>query len=323
MSPHPRATRTAVAAPARRPERRPRAILALATLLVSAMAAGADGDIDNFWEYDNPAASEQRFRAALGRGDRNRDLELQTQIARTYSLRRQFDEAHRILDQVQPALGDSSARVRARYLLERGRTLRSAGDKAAAQPIFLQAYEVALGGDETGLAVDAAHMLALVTPMEAAAGWTDTGVTLARASTDPKAVALLPALLNNHAWNLHDAGRFDAALPVFIEAESAWRATGKQPQGRIATWSVARCLRSLGRYDEALKLQRGLEAEWSASGGSDGYVFEEIAENLDALGRSAEARPYFAQAVRELGKDPSFVRDEPARLQRLIDRSGS
>ena len=318
----PRATRTAVVVPARRPERRPHAILALATLLVSAMAAGADGDIDNFWEYDNPAASEQRFRAALGRGDRNRDLELQTQIARTYSLRRQFDEAHRILDQVQPALGDSSARVRARYLLERGRTLRSAGDKAAAQPVFTQAYEVALGGGETGLAVDAAHMLALVTPMEAAAGWTDTGVKLARASTDPKAVALLPALLNNHAWNLHDAGRFDAALPVFIEAETAWRATGKQPQSRIATWSVARCLRSLGRYDEALELQRGLEAEWSANGGSDGYVFEEIAENLDALGRSAEARPYFAQAARELGKDPSFVRDEPARLQRLIDRGG-
>jgi hypothetical protein len=51
-------------------------------------------------------------------------------------------------------------------------------------------------------------------------------------------------------------------------------------------------------------------------------VFEEIAENLDALGRPAEARSYYARAARELGKDPSFVRDEPARLQRLIDRAG-
>ena len=163
-------------------------------------------------------------------------------------------------------------------------------------------------------------MLALVTSAAAAAGWTDTGITLARASNDPKARALLPALLNNHAWNLHDAGRFDDALPVFIEAETAWHATGKQPQGRIATWSVARCLRSLGRYNDALALQRRLETEWSASGGSDGYVFEEIAENLDALGRPDEARPYFARAARELGKDPIFSRGEPARLQRLIDR---
>ena len=316
-----RAIRCAAEVPARRPEPRPRSTLALAALLLVTVTHATAGDeIEEFWEYDNPAASEQRFRAALGSEGNDRDLELQTQIARTYSLRRRFDEAHRILDQIQPALPTSSARVRSRYLLERGRTLRSAGDKAAAESLFRQAYDVALGAGEIGLAVDAAHMLALVTPAEAAAAWTDTGISLARSSGDAKARALLPALLNNHAWNLHDAGRFDDALPVFIEAESAWRATGKQPQGRIATWSVARCLRSLGRYHEALTLQRTLEAEWSAGGGSDGYVFEEIAEILDALGRPAEARPYYARAARELGKDPSFVRDEPAGLQRLIDR---
>ena len=265
MSLRPRATRTAAAAPDRRPEPRPCATLALAALLLSTVTHAAAGDaIEDFWEYDNPAASEQRFRAALGSGDRDRDLELQTQIARTYSLRRRFDEAHRILDQIQPALADVQRTRPARYLLERGRTLRSAGDKAASQPLFQQAYDVARSAGEIGLAVDAAHMLALVTPADAAAGWTDTGIALARGSSDAKARALLPALLNNHAWNLHDAGRFDDALPVFIEAETAWRATGKQPQGRIATWSVARCLRSLGRYDEALALQRKLEVEWSA-----------------------------------------------------------
>ncbi len=192
--------------------------------------------------------------------------------------------------------------------------------QAAAQPLFQQAYDVARSAGEIGLAVDAAHMLALVTPPDAAATWTDTGVALARSSGDAKARALLPALLNNHAWNLHDAGRYGDALPVFIDAESAWHATGKQPQGRIATWSVARCLRSLGRYDDALTLQLRLEAEWSAGGGSDGFVFEEIAENLDALGRPAEASPYYARAAQELGKDPSFVRDHPARLQRLTER---
>ena len=45
---------------------------------------------------------------------------------------------------------------------------------------------------------------------------------------------------------------YDAALAAFREAEVAWHASGMQPQGRIATWSVARCLRSLQRYDEAL-----------------------------------------------------------------------
>jgi tetratricopeptide (TPR) repeat protein len=108
---------------------------------------------------------------------------------------------------------------------------------------------------------------------------------------------------------------------VFIEAETAWRATGRQPQGRIATWSVARCLRSLGRYDEALSLQRKLALEWSTAGGRDGYVFEEIAENLDGLGRAVEAKPYYARAADVLGKDPAFVRDHAVRLQRLQDRA--
>jgi len=286
------------------------------------MAATA-ADVDSMWEYGDPAASERRFLEALGKGSVDDDLELQTQIARTYSLRARYADAHRALDAIQPQLATTTARVNVRYLLERGRTLRSSGDPVAAQPQFRQAYELALGTAEIGLAVDAAHMLALVTPLTEASAWTETGVKLARGApaADTKARSLLPALLNNHAWNLHDAGRPADALPAFIEAETAWRASGRQPQGRIATWSVARCLRSMSRYEEALSLQRQLEREWSASGGSDGYVFEEIAENLDALDRAAEARPYYARAAAVLGKDPAFVRDHAARLQRLQDRS--
>ena len=50
-------------------------------------------------------------------------------------------------------------------------------------------------------------------------------------------------------------------------------------------------------------------------------MFEEIAENLDKLGRPTEARPYYARAADALGKDPAFVRDHAARLQRLQDRA--
>jgi tetratricopeptide (TPR) repeat protein len=292
-------------------------------MLVAACMAADAADFDSMWEYGDPAASERRFTEALGKGSADDDLELTTQIARTYSLRARYGDAHRALDSIQPRLSTTTARVNALYLLERARTLRSSGDPGAAKPLFRQAYDVALGAAEIGLAVDAAHMLALVTPLAEASAWTGTGVELARSApaTDAKARGLLPALLNNHAWNLHDAGRPGDALPVFIEAEAVWRATGRQPQSRIATWSVARCLRSLGRYDEALGLQRKLELEWSTSGGSDGYVFEEIAENLDQLGRAAAAKPYYARAVDALGKDPAFVRDHAARLQRLKDRA--
>ena len=274
-------------------------------------------NIDSYWEYSDPAASEARFRGALPQATADERLELLTQIARTHSLRRQFGAAHALLDEVEPQLGSAGPAPRTRYLLERGRTFNSAGDKARAAGLFRQAWKTASAAHLDGLAVDAAHMLAIVEPPASAAAWTERGVDLARASTDAKARGLLPALLNNHAWNLHGDARYDEALLAFREAEVAWHASGRQPQGRIATWSVARCLRSLQRYEEALQLQQRLEQEWQADGSADGYVFEEIAENLEALGRREEATAYFRRAEGELGKDPQFARDNPARLARI------
>jgi tetratricopeptide (TPR) repeat protein len=290
---------------------------ALAALLLVSIGSSAM-NIDSYWEYSDPAASEARFRAALPQATADERLELLTQIARTHSLRRQFAQAHTVLDEVEPQLSGAGPAPRARYLLERGRTHNSAGDKARSADLFRQAWETASAARLDGLAVDAAHMLAIVEPPASAAAWTQRGVELARVSTDAKARGLLSALLNNHAWNLHDGGRYDEALLVFREAEVAWHATGMQPQGRIATWSVARCLRSMRRYEEALQLQQRLEQEWQAAGGADGYVHEEIAENLEALGRLGEATAYFRRAESELGKDRQFARENPARLARIM-----
>ncbi|MGB2816424.1 MAG: hypothetical protein WBC37_04315 [Burkholderiaceae bacterium] len=292
-----------------------RLLTVVALLVFPAMSDAID--IESFWEYGDPAASEARFRAQLPKATPDEQLELLTQIARTHSLRRQFDTAHALLDDVERHLGDAGPAVRARYFLERGRTFNSAGDKGRAAKLFEQAWSTASTARLEGLAVDAAHMLAIVEPPSSAAQWTKRGLELARASTDKKARGLLPALLNNHAWNLHDEGRHEEALAVFREAETAWHATGRQPQGRIATWSVARALRALKRHDEALELQLRLERDWQAAGEADGYVFEEIGENLEALGRTAEATAYFRRAEQELGKDPQFARDEAARWQRI------
>jgi len=277
-------------------------------------------DIDSYWEYSDPAASEARFRSLLGQVQGDQRLEVQTQIARTFSLRRDFAQAHKLLDEVEPQLASAGAGARVRYLLERGRTYNSAGDKERARPLFVQAWEIATAHDLEGLAVDAAHMVPIVVGGAEGAQWTQRGVDLARRSNDPKARAMLPALLNNHAWNLHDEGRYAEALPVFREAEAAWLATGRQPQGRIARWSVARCLRSLGRLDEALTIQRSLEKEWAAAGSVDGYVLEELAELLEASGREDEAKPYFRRAAEELGKDAWLARNEPQRLARLREK---
>ncbi len=280
-------------------------------------------DIDEFWEYSDPAVSEERFRAALDATQGDLRLELLTQIARTFSLRGRFDEAHEVLNDVEKQLSNAGARPKVRYLLERGRTFNSNGEKEKARDLFIGAWVQARKAQLEGLAVDAAHMVAITYSGSAeAVDWNQRGLTIARGSRDPKAKGLIPAMLNNSAWDLHQMGRFEEALSLFEEAQVEWTSRGKPERIQIAKWSVARCLRSLKRYDEALAIQRALETEHKEAGTTDGYVFEEIAENLALLGRNEEAISYFELAYLELGKDEWFVKNEPERLANLKMRAG-
>jgi len=248
-------------------------------------SSGNPIDIDSFWEYADPASSEERFRGLLNATQGNQRLELLTQIARTYGLRQRFAEAHEILNQVEGELAEAGPRARIRYLLERGRTHNSSGEVEKARAFFAEAWEGAQSARQEGLAVDAAHMVAITySGSPEAIEWNQRGLELARRSEDPKATALIPAMLNNRAWDLHDMGRFAEALPIFEEALAVWRGRGKPKQILIAKWAVARCLRSLERHAEALAILRELETEHAALGSVEGNVVEEIAENLAALG---------------------------------------
>ncbi|HUL96590.1 MAG TPA: tetratricopeptide repeat protein [Usitatibacter sp.] len=238
-------------------------------------------DIDTYWEYSDPAASEARFRAALEGASGDERLEILTQVARSYGLRKRFDEASRLLDEIAPQAQAAGPRVRARYLLERGRTLNSSGRREEARPRFVEAWDVALAAREEGLAVDAAHMVAITySGTDGSFEWTDKGLALARGSKDAKAASLVPALLNNSAWDLYDLGRLDEALARFREAQREWEARGKPRQVHVARWSVARCLRAMGRHDEALAVLSALQAEDAAAGAPDPQVAAEIARNV-------------------------------------------
>jgi hypothetical protein len=89
-------------------------------------------DFDAMWDYNQPAQTERAFREVLRQTEDAADAayraELLTQIARTLGLQRRFDEAHALLDQVEPMLAGGGMDVpRVRWLLERGRTLNSSG----------------------------------------------------------------------------------------------------------------------------------------------------------------------------------------------------
>ena len=186
-------------------------------------------DLSPYWDFGNPALSEQRFRAALVSASTDDALILQTQIARTHGLRRDFAKAREILAGIEPKLAGASAEVRVRHALELGRTYASATHppelqtpqaQEQARNSFMAAYELAKKEGLDRLAIDALHMLAIADGANAAE-WTRKGLDAVANTDDPRTKRWATSLHNNYGWTLHDAGDLEGALRSFEKALAA------------------------------------------------------------------------------------------------------
>jgi tetratricopeptide (TPR) repeat protein len=271
--------------------------------------------LDKLWDFDDPAASERRFRQAIDEVPvgSTRSAELTTQLARSIGLQGRYDEASALLDTVDAVDGtESAAVVVVRSRLERGRLANSTGDSAAAVELLREALARAESAGAEFLAIDAAHMLAIVDG-DRADEWTALALRLITSAQDPRAARWAGSVHNNAGWSRHDAGDYTGALAEFESARAAYSVHGTVEQVRVARWAVARALRSLARFDEALDIQRQLAEQ----GPADGYVEEELAELLLATGDRAKAAQHAAAAARLLGADSWFAEYESGRLDRL------
>jgi tetratricopeptide (TPR) repeat protein len=257
------------------------------------------------WDFDDLDATEGRFRTQLEleTSDSGR-AEVLTQLARVEGLRGRFGECDALLDAAE-ALGGAEARV----LLERGRRERSAGESGAGLAQFEQAFERAQAAGETVIAVDAAHMLAIVGD---GAAWTARAVEIASDSDDPGVRYWLGPLYNNLGWSRYEAGDAAGALEAFELALAARERDDTRPYEReIARYAFGKALRGVGRADEAAAALEECVA-WAAEAGvADDYFHEELAEDYAALGRDAEARDHARRAL-ELVPD-----DDSSRVRRL------
>jgi tetratricopeptide (TPR) repeat protein len=283
-------------------------------------------DLDALWDFDDPAASGGRFRAAIDAAEAAGDAaladEARTQLARSLGLLARFEDGDQVLDTVDAAHAGAD-RVRIRSRLERGRLRRSSGDTASAAAPFEEAWALARQLGEDGLAVDAAHMLALVDAAPGLRTWNERALELASTSPDPAARGWRGSLWNNIGWERFEAGELEGALAAFGTALEARREQGRAKETQVAEWCVARCLRALGRVEEGLEIQLRLAAAAAAGGmDEDGYVSEEAGECLLALGRPGEARPHFRRSAELLGADAWLAEHEPERIARLRELGG-
>ncbi len=283
----------------------------------------APGDIasliHSLWDFNDKPESERRFREALKTAGGEDALEIETQIARTFSLRRDFTTAHAMLDDIQQRMGTAPRpALRVRYLLERGRSFNSAGQFEAAKPMFQEAYDLALTHPPLiGLAIDAAHMFGFSKDKDEAFRWTALGMKLALSSDDPAAVGWRPGLANNLGSTERERGNLDAAMKHFRIALAEHQARGKPPQIFIAHWQVANVLRLQSKIDESLAIQQRLETEMLAKNAPDAYVYDELAELHFAKGDRAKAKIYAEKSLAIAEKDEWVSKNEVKRLSRL------
>ncbi|MFF2390497.1 hypothetical protein [Agromyces sp. NPDC058104] len=241
--------------------------------------------IDRLWDFADPGASAERFRELAGdaaQAPHTRAV-MQTQFARALGLLGRRDEALAVLDDVAGMPVDErepeafARELRARVAIERGRLAAADGRPADAVPELTRGVREAALSGSTFLVLDALHMLAL-NDVGHEEEWATEGFDVLDGTRDPRLLRWGVALHNNLGWTLHDSGRLTGALMQFEEAAKAAEAYGTAEQRHVARWSVARCLRSLGRAEEALELQRALAAERP----DDPYVQAELAALTEA-----------------------------------------
>jgi hypothetical protein len=205
-------------------------LVALALLFVVCAPAHAltSAEIDAAWNYDDPVASEQRFRAearALADGSPEA-LEIDTQIARTLGLQGRFDDAERAARYGLGVVVGRPPRVDVRFLLERGRVANSSGAPSRRRS----------GSCTRSTARRTTARPSRVLPDRRAAhardrraagermAWNAKALAAADTATEPRARGWRASLLNNLGWSLLDQGNAPAAL--YHVAAGARRARG-------------------------------------------------------------------------------------------------
>jgi tetratricopeptide (TPR) repeat protein len=279
-------------------------------------------DFDKLWNYQDPAATEVKFREVLAGASAEKDLsyylQLLTQIARTNSLRRKFTEAHELLDTVEKQLPVALDAAHVRYHLERGRTFNSSGKKADAQQNFEKAGAAARELKLDGYTIDAIHMLAISAPPELAIKLTEEALLFAEQSADDHAKRWLGTLYNNLGWSYFDNGDYEKALNIFYRTRDYYEQIQRPDETFIAKWCIARTLRALNENDKALALQLALHEEIVNTGkDTDGYVYEELGELFLIKGDQQKSATHFSTALELLSQDVNFVHSQAARLERI------
>jgi tetratricopeptide (TPR) repeat protein len=271
----------------------------------------------DLWDFSDPAASRERFRqvAHEAASDTDKAFAL-TQVARTFGLQGRFVDARAALAEADPLL-PMSGKQRAQYWIELGRIENDEHHPAEALSCFQRSLALARDVQDEYLAVDAAHMIAIVVPKDERPEKAAFALSLARKAADQRTRHWIGAISNNLGWTYLELGQPENAVQYFRES-LAYRQNQNEPTPiRLARYGLGCALRASHRLEDAVLVLN----EALAMGGSIGYIEEELAECLLSLGQPVQAKPLFQAAYSKLKANTDLDERDSKRLSRLLEKS--
>lgn len=286
-------------------------------------------DLEQLWNPADVAASEAAYRALLPEGqklagrERSYLIELYSLIARAEAYQEKFTEARDTLETAETLLEEQQSfylvTAKIRWLIESGRRYILAKTPSPAKKYFSEAWTLSINSAEDYFAVEIAQLLAATEPQKTQQAWISRAIEIAESSPLPKSKKWLGGLYTSLGWKLYDLRQFESALDAFQKALRHHKAQGSPREAFVAQWSIGKVLRTLGKTEEALSIQKTLLAELGIGGERDGRLYEELAECLHTLQRTTEAQLYFELAYRELSGDEWVKDNQPVKLKRMKD----
>ena len=221
-------------------------------------------NIEELWNYSNPEDSEARFRTAMPNASNDDKLILITQIARTFTLRRNFEQALSILASIKSIISNASPEAQVRYFLELGRSYaspthsekdRTLENDNISRAHYLQAFQIAKSACLDSLAIDALHMMPVVdTDPAIQLQWNEKAIDYMENSSQADSRLWEASLRNNVGYARHLMGDYDEALRQFELSLKAHKKAGNTRAIRIANWMIAWTYRAQNKFMPAIEI---------------------------------------------------------------------
>ena len=265
--------------------------------------------------------------------------QIASQVALVQAMQQKFDDAYATLDRADALLSNNYVLAEIRIHFERARVMYQEDLFLHGKVIrfdeiyekFHKSYTLSLSGNHDYEVINAAHMIAIIVPNQAQKiFWNNVALNLTLQTKDPKAGGWLGPLYNNLGQNFFDAGQYEKSLEIYQKALEFFKQDKDVSRLRVAQWTIGRCLRMLGRIDEALVIQqdtikacnlalskKSLDMPESLFYLTRGFMYEELVFLSQIKNNHDDVVMYARLALEDLGKDMMFVKTSSERIKKL------